>query len=57
MFDDEQVCKECGKKFTVEIMGDTYPGGKEREEIWCPHCGALNGHIMTSGIVRTQKHR
>jgi DNA-directed RNA polymerase subunit RPC12/RpoP len=48
-------CTACGKSFTVTISNARYPGGKERESINCPWCGAENGSEVTSGIITTQK--
>ncbi|MDI6616936.1 MAG: hypothetical protein QME27_09485 [Syntrophaceae bacterium] len=48
-------CEICGKKFTITISSAGYPGGKERESINCPWCGAENGTEVTSGIITTHK--
>ncbi|HHV73891.1 MAG TPA: hypothetical protein GXX41_04420 [Thermoanaerobacterium sp.] len=48
-------CIACGKRFAVTISNAGYPGGKERESINCPWCGAENGSEVTSGIITTQK--
>lgn len=48
-------CKVCGKSFTMTISNAGYPGGKERESINCPWCGAENGTEVTSGIITTNK--
>lgn len=37
-----EICKTCGKKFTWELHGIGYPGGRDREDIICPYCGAKN---------------
>ena len=52
---DIRTCKECGRKFAIEISGDCSPGGKEREEVFCPWCGHVDGVVTTSGNVRTEK--
>lgn len=52
---EKYSCKVCEKKFEVELVGAIYPGCKEKEEILCPHCGAENGTIMTSQIVKIYK--
>ncbi|MFV0518481.1 MAG: helix-turn-helix domain-containing protein [Aminipila sp.] len=49
------VCSSCGKRFTYSISNGGYPGGKDREYIYCPWCKAENGSTMTSGIINTQK--
>lgn len=48
-------CKKCGKLFDYSVGGDIYPGGKEKEDIDCPHCGENNGYVMTSGFVNSYK--
>jgi transposase-like protein len=48
-------CTVCEKKFTITILNAGYPGGKEREIINCPWCGAENGTVVTSGIITTYK--
>ena len=52
---DIRVCGNCEKKYSVSNKGDHWPGGKDREEIICPHCGHIDGHMMTSGNPRTEK--
>lgn len=49
----EMTCKECGRKFKVEVTTMGVAGGKEREDILCPYCGHNNGYRMTSGFVNT----
>ena len=51
----EIKCTECNKDFTWSENGPFYPGGKDTEFINCPHCGANNGSIRTSGFVSTNK--
>lgn len=55
MEDDIRSCQNCGKKYVVFNEGDCYPGGKEKEEIYCPWCRSLEGTQITSGHIRTQK--
>jgi len=45
----------CGKAFTIAIENAGYPGGKERESINFPWCGAENDTEVTSGIKTTHK--
>lgn len=52
--DDVRICKSCGKRYVVENVSDCFPGGKEQEEIVCPHCHAHDGVMITSGFVRTR---
>ena len=55
MEDYNMTCEKCGKEFRVQVTTMNVPGGKEKEEIWCPYCGHLCGYRMTSGFVRTFK--
>ncbi len=48
-------CKKCGHTFLVRVTTMNVPGGKEKEEIYCPYCGEENGVRMTSGFVYTFK--
>ena len=38
----------CGRPFQVTAIGGGVPGGKEKEEIRCPHCDHLVSSEMTS---------
>jgi transposase-like protein len=49
------TCHVCRKAFTMAISNAGYPGGKDRESIYCPWCDAENDTIVTSGIVSTYK--
>jgi len=48
-------CKKCGKEFKTEVTDMRVPGGKDRENIHCPYCNEINGSVMTSGFVFTEK--
>ncbi|MBO5728623.1 MAG: hypothetical protein J6R43_02155 [Paludibacteraceae bacterium] len=50
-----KTCSKCGKKFQVQVTTMNVPGGKEKEEIFCPYCGSEEGYRMTSGFVYTYK--
>lgn len=52
---NKQTCKKCGKTFEVTDTGNPWPGGKDREYIFCPYCGEGNGYRMISGFVFTSK--
>lgn len=41
-------CKNCGKKVEYKLVGNVYPGGKDREEAICPYCGNILESRMTS---------
>ena len=30
------TCEKCGKEFRVQVTTMNVPGGKEKEEIYCP---------------------
>ena len=49
------ICKKCGKEFEVHVTTMNVPGGKDKEEIFCPYCHEENGYRMTSGFVYTFK--
>ena len=49
------TCKICGREFRVQVTTMNVPGGKDKEEIFCPYCGEENGYRMTSGFVNTYK--
>ncbi len=53
--DGATTCSKCGKKFTYRNYGDVWPGGKDREYIYCPYCNEINGSIITSGQVISSK--
>jgi len=50
-----RICKKCKHEFQWSNRGDMYPGGKENEDIVCPYCGSVDGSILTSGYIHTQK--
>lgn len=41
-------CKKCGKLVEYQLIGEVYPGGKDREEAICPYCGTVLESRMTS---------
>ena len=43
-----EKCPKCGKKVEYGLVGNVYPGGKEREEAICPYCGYVLESRMTS---------
>lgn len=48
-----KVCEKCGATVKVVETPMNVPGGKEREEGYCPKCSHIVASIMTSGFVRT----
>ncbi|SFU15537.1 hypothetical protein SAMN05444141_11145 [Pseudovibrio denitrificans] len=43
-----EQCNKCGGLYSVSRIGPVVPGGKEREEVNCPHCDDLKFSEMTS---------
>lgn len=41
-------CKNCGKLVEYQLVGEVYPGGKDREEAICPYCHTVLESRMTS---------
>ena len=46
-------CSNCGKWFHVVETPMGVPGGKDKEEYYCPYCDHEEGYIMTDGFVHT----
>lgn len=55
MEDYIMTCSKCGKEFRVVVTTMGVPGGKDKEEIFCPYCHSEEGYRMTSGFVYTHK--
>lgn len=47
----ETECKECGAKIKVTERPMGVPGGKEKEQAYCPQCNALVAEHMTDGFL------
>ncbi|MBQ9791825.1 MAG: hypothetical protein IJW28_04480 [Clostridia bacterium] len=47
-------CDKCNKKFSYHESMNNFPGGLDKEDIYCPYCGHSNLQIMTSGLIVTQ---
>jgi DNA-directed RNA polymerase subunit RPC12/RpoP len=45
--------KDCGKEFSVTLIGAGVPGGKETEPVICPYCGTVVRTERTSGTFLT----
>ena len=43
-----KTARTVEKKVEYELVGNVYPGGKEREEAICPYCGYVLESTMTS---------
>ncbi len=48
-------CPECGKEFSVQLIGGEFPVGKESEQVVCPYCYSVVRSEMTNGIFLTSK--
>ncbi len=46
-------CKECSANVKVTVTSMGVPGGKDKEQAYCPKCHFLLGEHMTDGFVRT----
>lgn len=51
----EKVCDVCGSLVSWYTIGDSAPGCKEREEVYCPKCNNLLGSFMTSETVIVER--
>lgn len=49
------TCPSCGQKYTLVYTGTVVPGGKEREDAYCPNCKVLVHSEMTSQCIHTEK--
>lgn len=49
-----EQCVKCGGLYSWARMGPVVPGGKEREEVACPHCGDVKFSEMTSQFFYVQ---
>ena len=47
----ETVCEKCGAKLRVAERSMGVPGGKEKEQGYCPKCGELVAEFMTDGFI------
>lgn len=53
--DDWMICEKCGKKYLLRVPTDHVPGGKMKEEYYCPYCHHEEGSVMTSEFPITFK--
>lgn len=53
-YGDEKICPGCGVKLRIveEPMG--VPGGKDKEQAYCPRCRTLVAERMTDGFLRAE---
>lgn len=47
----ELACPKCAVQLRIEVRSMGVPGGKDREEGFCPACGELVVSEMTDGFV------
>lgn len=48
-------CPKCGALLKINESGELFPGGKEREEAYCPKCYYEVYSSMTSGFIRAEE--
>ena len=49
----EEKCPKCGAVIYVQVMPMGVPGGKEKEETYCPYCKTLLYEAMIDGWFET----
>lgn len=47
----DSECNKCGAKVRVVERPMGVPGGKEKEQGYCPKCGDLVAEWMTDGFI------
>lgn len=52
-WDYETKCKKCGAKVSITERSMGVPGGKEKEQAYCPKCGVLVAEHITDGFIDT----
>ncbi len=50
----ETECENCGAKLRIIESPMNVPGGKDKEQAYCPMCGHLVAEHMTSGFINAQ---
>jgi hypothetical protein len=45
------VCPECHANLIVTEFSGGTPGGKDKEQGYCPNCSALVTERVTSGLI------
>lgn len=48
----ETSCTKCGSKLKIVESPMGVPGGKEKEQAYCPKCHELVAEHMTDGFIR-----
>lgn len=54
-WDYETDCEKCGTKLKVTEQPINVPGGKDKEQAYCPECNHLVAEHMTSGFITAHK--
>ena len=47
----ETECPKCGEKLKIVERPMGVPGGQDKEQAYCPRCGALVAEFMTDGFI------
>lgn len=50
-WDYETECKNCESKVRITERPMNVPGGKDKEQAYCPECNELVAEHMTSGFI------
>lgn len=50
-WDYETECTKCRTKLRISERSMGIPGGKEKEQAYCPKCGELVAEHMTDGFI------
>jgi C4-type Zn-finger protein len=53
-WDYEVGCSKCSSKLRITERSMGIPGGKEKEQAYCPVCGELVAEHMTDGFINAQ---
>lgn len=51
-WDYETKCDNCGAQVKIHEEPMGVPGGKEKEQAYCPKCNHLVAEHMTDGFIR-----
>lgn len=49
----DRKCEKCGANVRITVTSMGVPGGKDKEQAYCPKCNFLISEHMTDGFVRT----
>ena len=51
---ESKLCPGCNARVRVVEFPMGVPGGKDREQAYCPVCGALVDEMITDGFIRAE---